>query len=929
MNSDFPTFHVDYIIRELLRDNESTRNGSIVSSLKIFGSMLKEAGIADYENSDDGSVKIVFINGSQLIISDKNDRSRYFIKRKYDDCGRDNQKIRSLLSSLIVNTITQPEKYNYIKDLSKAVYDRLDPDKAQSIHKVTQAFYTEYRIECPEITRYIASLNNTSEKIAWLLIIACFPAIETIESCDNRCINYLNSEIIPNLLSLGLIPEAKNINSTGPHSDVTRYQEAFKKSLFLENGENKASVRDVFIEPRIKQNSLNIKILQSLKPFLDSTDYAQRVMFIYGSPGSGKSTFVSFLSTNPLCMDIPFHFVCLRNMTEAQINDDSPLEGVLKYIHGQFEDLFNSVLVLDGLDEICALYSQSNMCTYLGKLYEEGTKIQGLKIIITSRPGYFSLNEKLKNFFSIVELTNWEKDDLYEWRDKYTKVHPESIEVITKNIQHLLTDAELDKKKTMFSVPILFYMANAKNLLIENYGTVCALYDAVFSNVLDERLYDPTLNRNMDATISPKLARQICREIAYSMFKYGRLGFLSLNDPYLIPQEVSDAIELAVKKVGDTEKILSASDKNRIKEMFTLTFFYNINDDSKNAVEFAHKSIAEYFIAEKITEILVNTSSALTNSDDTSVSYRSKLLASALISCFGYTSISEEICIFLNEKLRQKDAELISLKENLEQSFYSIIKSESLLDKPQDAEGLAYFDRASIMLRSMLLLIEYLNCHVDKQRATEISIDYYSHFLANVARIQLYNKNFGIPLTLHLNGFDLAEGKFKNCDFSEAHLSGSNLTSASFEDSVLNDVSFYGSNLTNCDLSGAKLQNAYFVQLTGIDGAELTEAKMNYATIESVVFTRCSFEDADLSNATFTDCSFDEKSSIERATLYSTQFQNVDISKMIIEEIYFDSENEDDEGEAIWENVKMTKSQYEMLSNMEGIQLITPIIIDE
>ena len=53
----FPVFNVDYIIRKLLRD-ESNEKGRIIksieSSLRIFGSMLKEAGIAEYDNNSIG-----------------------------------------------------------------------------------------------------------------------------------------------------------------------------------------------------------------------------------------------------------------------------------------------------------------------------------------------------------------------------------------------------------------------------------------------------------------------------------------------------------------------------------------------------------------------------------------------------------------------------------------------------------------------------------------------------------------------------------------------------------------------------------------------------------------------------------------------------------------------------------------------------------
>ena len=61
----------------------------------------------------------------------------------------------------------------------------------------------------------------------------------------------------------------------------------------------------------------------------------------------------------------PYYIVRLRNLLRGQINSDDPIQGLLEYIGIEKKDLVNSIVILDGLDEICALYDKTDFHRYL------------------------------------------------------------------------------------------------------------------------------------------------------------------------------------------------------------------------------------------------------------------------------------------------------------------------------------------------------------------------------------------------------------------------------------------------------------------------------------------------------------------------------------------------------------------------------------
>lgn len=700
-------------------------------------------------------------------------------------------------------------------------------------------------------------------------------------------------------------------------SNTEDYLKAYNEPLFLESqlkDGNAALLSDVYIPADYKDQTGKRRSIRDL--LFDyfygkalPTEGARSVM-IMGKPGSGKSSFISYIGTQIL-EKMPgktFFVVRLRNMLSEQINNNDPLSGLLEYIGIDQHALHNSILILDGLDEICALYRNTDFRNYLTKLLQNLTQVKNCKLVVTSRTGYFSLDDRIKRFFMIVQIENWENKELERWSEAYIKKHPGLRQTVLDNTKHLEEDA-CDKKE-IFAVPILFYMANARSELLSKHQSICSLYDAVLKEVMDDRNYDPAYNMPNQELISPQLARQICIEIAFSMFRKGRLNYSS-DDPFLEPSEVDLALGEATEVCSEKPVPLNEETKNRIKSVYALTFYYNKSDDNHNAVEFAHRTIAEYFTSEKILQMLCS-------ADDSTDEMR---LCEILAECFGYAPITNDVLLFLEQKLiyDENKQKLKHIKKALEAYFFIAAIDGNLFIKPQKSDSdIHCLDRLPIMVKSVLTIFERLNCQVAK--LDEQQREMFNNLIASTSRIRPINSQHNSLLPLALNGFDLSGGDFSECNFSEAHLSGANLREADFSSAVLTDAQLNGSIIDSANFSDASMDYADLSDIKKAKSVEFTDSTLIGADFHKSQFRNCSFDSVSLREANLDACVFGKGCHFEEANLYKAQMTGSDFSKSDIQGIVFEDEEDENEVTSLTQ-VILSPKQYEYLSTFQQVEI--------
>ena len=744
-------------------------------------------------------------------------------------------------------------------------------------------------------------------------------------SCKQELYNFLSCNIIDK-------PHPKN-----NHTDNEMYQEAFFAPLFLEeivSDGNTALLKDVYIPAQYKVNSFEgekrIDFATMLNSFFNARDkftWQQDSAFptvskkifsimIMGKPGSGKSSFVSYLSTllPTFANNRPYFIVRLRNLQESQINNNDPIQGLLDYLDVETCDLINSIVILDGLDEICALYHKTNFHMYLERLLHNLSQVQGLQLVLTSRTGYFRVDSAIESFCLILHIENWNNHDLECWSENYKRIHPKLREVIECNNNHLKEEKYSDKK-AIFAVPILFYMANARGELLSKHKSISSVYDAVLNEVSDLRHYDESPFRPMGDMIPKSLARQICVEIAFSMFRNGRLSLSDQSDPYLGPDEVDKAVVDAMQECASTIRPLSDEEKKKIKDTYALTFYYNKNKSEFNAVEFAHKTIAEFFTAEKLWEILKTVSEDMSETE----------LCGLLAECFGYAPVTADINLFLFEKLKmeEKSKEYSRIKKILEKFLLKCVLDGNLFSPPKKHKSTVhYIDRISIMMRSVLTLFEYLNCQPPKPDERQRAM--FNNVIATVSRMAAVNYQHQSMLPLALNGFNLSDGDFTDCELSEVHLSGADLTHAVFVDANLTDGTLNKCIVNLADFSGANLAGTEFTQVSG-HAVDFTEAAIQGADFSQSKYYDTSFDYADMSETNMADCVFGKGCHFNETNLHNTNLNGTAMNRANIKNaVFFDQEKadcEDEAGQNSISHLQLTQKQYNYISSYPQIEL--------
>lgn len=796
------------------------------------------------------------------------------------------------------------------------------------------------------------SFNNSLQN-SLISILFCASGADETGIADEDVINYwidsffvylsFNQELY-NYLNQNSNQRMNETPHSNINSDCKEYFDAFSEPLFLESDIADGAIallEDVYIPAKYKVATLEGEKRVDFAKMLDSFFNARKIftlqqddrfpvianrifaIMIMGKPGSGKSSFVSYLSTllPSMAKSRPYYIVRLRNMLKSQINSVDPIQGLLEYIGIERSNLVNSIVILDGLDEICALYHKTDFHTYLKMLLQNFSVVTGLQLVITSRTGYFRIDNAIENFCLTLHIENWDNSDLDLWSKKYLTVHPSLHDTIESNNAHLKEEKYSDKK-AIFAVPILFYMANARGELLSNHKSICSVYDAVLCEVTDARNYDATPFVAMHEIIPQNLARQICMEIAFSMFRSGRLNYIDQADPFLGPDEVEKALSEAMQKCSITASSLSDEEKKRIKDTYALTFYYNKDNTGLNAVEFAHKTIAEYFTSEKMLELLNSASEHMSE----------KELCEVLAECFGYAPVTTDVFLFLYERIKMEERAPKNsiMKSALERHFLNSVIDGNLFTPPKKhPTTVHYIDRIPIMTKSVLMLFEYLDCQPprpdDKQK------NMFNHVIASVSRMTAINSQHQSLLPLALNGFDLSDGDFTDCELSEVHLSGADLTNAVFSDANLTDGHLSGCFVNTANFSGANLAGADFTDIESGQAVNFSDASIQGADFSGSHFVDTSFDSADMQETIMEHCVFGKGCHFDETNLL---FANLDYATMdeasIENAVFVDVENTDGEEENeifTISHLTITQDQFNYISSFRQIELKDCIIV--
>lgn len=602
------------------------------------------------------------------------------------------------------------------------------------------------------------------------------------------------------------------------------YIKNWNSRMFLnqDNDENPITLADAFIMPDYKLDTSIQKIGFSDNDALDKIiekfiEYDKTsTMLITGVPGIGKSTIISWIANKYKDFD---NIIVLRFRDwEREELEKGLLKSICISLECKKRDLERKILVLDGFDEAKSLDIRDRL---LNDFFTNIKDFENFKCIITSRPDYINSN----NFSCVVRLNEFDIKRVEDFVKIITGDVLENCEKIESNLEVL-------------GIPVILYMAIMSSVDISENPTKPELYNRIFaeSGGIFDKFYDGVNQYSEGSQIlrnSENVRKYLffLRETAFKMFE--KKDLVLTKDEYKIP-------ELSYQ--GYSVSILEFP----IKHLF---------ENTSANIEFIHKSIYEYFVAEYIYKSMED---VLLNEEENVLID----LADVFGRLFTSQRLSDEILEFL--KFRIRSGQLKGKFEIINGTFQLMLKDGMTYHTNRRYKNI--IDIELTIFANMLEIV-----HVWWQKYYKFDNSIYKYFHVN-EDVKL-NLRKAI-ISDELQELDHVQIDLRYVDLREANLrdfnSGKNsvdLRYADLRNADLIEVCFKHVDLRYVDLRGVYLVGARLQEVdlrnANLRGAHLTYANMKNvdlrgADLRGAYLTYAKLENLNLDNAFLTDIVIDE-----------------------------------------------------------------------
>lgn len=537
------------------------------------------------------------------------------------------------------------------------------------------------------------------------------------------------------------------------------YIQNWNDKLFLhtDNSQDSIMLKDAFIMPDYEMHQAVSRIGFSNSDTLERIiekfiDYDKAsTMLISGVPGMGKSTIASWMA-NKYKEDDRIIILRFRDWEREELE-----EGILKAICNLLEckrkDLESKIIILDGFDEMKALDIRDKL---LYDLFNALKDFENFKCMVTSRPAY--VEQTL--FHNVVRIREFDIDRIKKFYRVITKRELNRKEKIESNIEVL-------------GIPVILYMAIMSHVDIyenlskpELYSRIFAQNGGIFDRFSNEGCAYGSGSQVLTNLNNIKAYLTFLENIAFKMFERNDLS---------LPRQ-----ECTVPNFEFEGKLINILDFP-IKCLF---------ENSAVNIEFVHKSIYEYFVAEYIYVKVKN-----------AVHEGKEKLMSELGRLFQKNIVSEEIFEFLRYKIK---------KDELKNMFYFLNEVFQIMLK----NGMTYYssrdctDLIRCELRVFANMLEFVHMWKGKINLTNVEyLKYNFEFRLNLREMDLSNLNLqGVDLRrADLRKADLTGTDFRRADLRGADLGGAVLSGTDLRGADLRNVVVRGTVMKKLDLRGAIL----------------------------------------------------------------------------------------------------------------------------
>ena len=396
---------------------------------------------------------------------------------------------------------------------------------------------------------------------------------------------------------------------------------------------------------------------------LDCSQEESRMLILLGQPGHGKSSFCyrtayELLSTEEFSGTV--QFVRLREAGKNVIQN--PKEEFARLLNRSGltaeddwkNDTFPTVLLLDGLDELCMAQSLTDQdIKELLRECEEMIKDHpNLFITITSRFNYLPSDRLRKTENLVLSLDTLSFDQQKELISKYSDHKAEQVNLDQTFLEEVnKKDKKYQHIKELIELPILLQMILISQIDLKGANSRAAIYRELFTQVLNRKWdKDGRLKKYADENdFQPKDLRAYLSFLAFKIYQSPR-AYLNRSQINSF-EETEDFIRDFLSEADGVENMDSL-----LKDV--LTSFYlqekrkNEDDDAEEtnkqhyAIEFLHKSLYEYLCCEHLWR---KTKAIFLKSERKPQYHSFKKVGEDIQRLFAHTRLSEEMLEYLEE----------------------------------------------------------------------------------------------------------------------------------------------------------------------------------------------------------------------------------------------------------------------------------------
>ncbi|ESA36555.1 pentapeptide repeat protein [Leptolyngbya sp. Heron Island J] len=704
------------------------------------------------------------------------------------------------------------------------------------------------------------------------------------------------------------------------------------ESVFAEN----FSYKDIYVplkaQPLEKDRESNkdqklVTLEQWAQELINNSKYSDKVIFIQGGPGRGKSVFCRMFADWVRRHEHPRWTPILIRLRDITVLSKDFEETLSKAIDRDFtrtdagwltDRNVNFLFLLDGFDE---LLMEGRTSGGLDQFLEQVGRFQercahnsekGHRVLITGRTfALQSIESRLPH--NLVRLNILAMDDELQakWFHHWSKI----IGSDKRNLSEALKDSRLpDRVRKLAQEPLILYLLAAmyrdgrlRLEMFEGMGSSSAkilIYDHTVDWILTKQRADGfhtntknqaiTTNRELNSDITelaPEHLRRILQEAGLCVAQSG-MEFANI-------QIVEDRLtqDRAVKAFLEAAQRQLETDDTPLRNALA-TFYLQPGRQGEGSIEFIHKSFGEFLCAERIVQSLVNISQPGHNQE---YGIEDSIFHWTMYDLLGCPILTQEIVEYLIALLiqhpdfqakrlytrlydfywRWSDGEFIDAPpENLPQRKMKLLQTRTT--ERIEVLGQRQVD-IYVGLNVIILLLELhrygkslIEGEIAKQSG-ELNNSLKFHPCSLPSKKCFSKKKLARILISSLHtipgSFSNVLGPFlSNIDCSQADLSCIGFRELRFSAANFNDATLEGTNFSSAMMHESSFRKTRLFK-ANLDNANLYSADLSHATISRACCFMANFRTSNLSHAIL------EQSLLSGADLSQTNLQNVNFNR--------------------------------------------------